>query len=946
MAPSHRRLAYTKGNLKVGDACSTSRRFSYAPMNPVKTLSDTFATAARRLPFLLIVLLLAAGVAARAGQPASGSASSVTAGVRETVLPNGLKVVTKEVHSAPVVSFSVWYKVGSRNEHTGITGVSHLLEHLMFKGTKQYGLGEISRTLFINGASFNASTSQDWTNYYETVASDRLEMAMAIEADRMVNSRIDKADLDSEMTVVRSELEGRENSPSTLLYQNVVATAFEAHPYQWPIIGWRTDVENVSRDAIYQYYKAHYGPNNATMVIVGDFQTEPTLAMVRKHFGKIKPIPAPPQVYTQEAPQRGERRLTLRRAGALPMVMVGYKGPEGKHPDFHAIDVLQTILSAGRTSRLYQGLVEKQIATEADMGAPNMRDPFLIYLFATATPGGTPEKLEEALLAEVERVKKEPVTAEELTRAKSQIEAQFVFQNNSVTSQANQLGYWAMVADWRYLSTYLEKIRAVTPADLQRVAQKYFVPETRTVGHFIPTVQAGPGGPPPREASARVEKPQRGDRPIPLPKPSKTSPASRNVTRFKLDNGISVVVQENTSSPTLALRGSIPAGNVFNPKDKPILAELTAGMLSRGTEKRSAREFAAALENVGASLSASADTLTTNVTGRAQSKDFDLLVEMLAEMLRQPSFPQADLERLKAQYVASYEQARDDPESLATRAFERAIYPEGHPLRPDTLEATQRAIGGISREDVVRFYREQYGPEGMILVIAGDVKADRVRTALQQLLSPWPKNPQAKPIPAIDVVLQDKPVREVVRLPDKSEAAILWGHAGGLRRKDPDFYAVQVMNMILGGGGALSSRLGNVIRDEQGLVYTVFSFFDSDLYPGPFQVSLGTNPANAEKAIASLQAEVRRMVEQGVTQREVDEVVAYLTGSFPVRLETNAGMANTLWAMEFYNLGPDYIEKYGDYYRGVTVPQANEAAKKHLHPDRATLIISGTLPEK
>ncbi|HTE21003.1 MAG TPA: pitrilysin family protein, partial [Armatimonadota bacterium] len=407
----------------------------------------------RKLPCLLAGVFLVAGVAARAGQAPQSPAAAVTAGIRETVLPNGLKVVTKEVRSAPVVSFAVWYKVGSRNEHTGITGVSHLLEHLMFKGTKKYGLGEISRTLFVNGANFNASTYYDWTNYYATLAADRLELAMQIEADRMTGARIDKSDLDSEMSVVRSELEGGENNPGQLLFQAVSGAAFQAHPYQWPIIGWRTDVENVSRDAIYNYYRTHYGPNNATVVIVGDFDTEKALAMVQKHFGKIKPIQAPREVYTTEPPQRGERRVTVRRAGALPMTLIGYRNANPKNPDHYALDVLSMVLGEGRTSRLYQGLVEKQIASTVNAGNATLRDPFLFTLSATARPGVTADKLETALLAEVQRVIDEPITAEELNRAKSRIEAQFVFQNDSVTEQANQIGYWAMTDDWRYLST-------------------------------------------------------------------------------------------------------------------------------------------------------------------------------------------------------------------------------------------------------------------------------------------------------------------------------------------------------------------------------------------------------------------------------------------------------------------------------------------------------------
>ncbi len=891
------------------------------------------------LPALLLVVAVAAGAQ---GPAPTRPGPTLTAGIAETRLPNGLTVLTKEVRSAPVVSFSVWYKVGSRNEHTGITGVSHLLEHMMFKGTQHFRVGEISRTLFLNGAAFNASTYYDWTNYYATVAADRLELAMQIEADRMVNSRFDKADLESEMTVVRSELEGGENNPGRLLWQAVAATAFVAHPYQWPVIGWRSDVENVPRDVIYHYYKTHYGPNTATVVIVGDFDTGQALQLVRRHFGKLKPIPPPGPVYTMEPPQRGERRVTVKRAGSLPMAMVAYKAPAASHPDTYALDVLSMVLGEGRASRLYQALVETQLASSADAGVPSLKDPFLFYLSATARPGVTAEKLEAALLEEAEKLKSTPITAEELARVKSRVEAEFVFQADSVTSRARQLGYWAMVDDWRYLTTYVERIRALTADDVQRVAQRYLVPDTRTVGYFIPTTDGAPAGPPPKEASARVEKPKRGDRQIPLPPPSKVRPVSRQVTRFRLDNGISVLVQENPANATFAIRGSVPAGSATEPRDKPGLAGLTASMLTRGTEKRSALEFAVALENVGATLNATVNSLVTMLSGRAQSRDFDLMMDLLAEMLRQPTFPAEDLERLKGRVAAGLVQEKTDPDRLAGRAFERAIYPEGHPLRPETLEQAQQATAGITRADVERFYRQQYGPDRMILVVVGDVKADRVRQALEARLGTWPRNPQTAPVPSLDVSLQDKPVEIAIPVPDRSQTAILFGHAGELRRSDPDFYAAQVMNLVLGGAGALNSRLGNVIRDEMGLAYNVYSFFDASLYPGPFEIALGTNPLNARKAIDALVPEVKRMRDQGVTQRERDEAVAYLTGRFPLRLETNAGMADILWGMEFYNLGADYIDRYGDYYRAVTVAQANEAARKHLHPDRATLVIAGS----
>jgi zinc protease len=766
---------------------------------------------------------------------------------------------------------------------------------------------------------------------------------MKIEADRMVNSRIDQADLDAEMTVVRSELEGGENSPGRLLWQAVVSTAMHAHPYRWPVIGWRSDVENVSRDAMYRYYRTHYGPNNAVAVVVGDVGAAEALRLVRKHFGSIKAIPKPPQVHTVEPPQRGERRVTVRRAGSLPSVLIAWKAPAALHPDSYALDVLSGVLGDGRTSRLYQALVEKGIASRIDAGAPNLRDPFLFTVNATARPGVTADRLETALLEEVERVTAAPITADELGRVQRRAEAQFIFETSSVTAQARQLGYWAMIGDWRYLTTYLDRIRALTPADVQTVARRTFVADARTVGHFIPSDGGAPAAPLPRETSARVDRPKRGDRPIPLPQPSAAKPANRRVTRFRLDNGISVIVQESQATPTVALRASVTAGLLVEPAERPGLAGVTATMLSRGTERRSALEFATALEDVGAGLSAGADALTTTVLGHALTRDFDMVLDLLAEMLRQPAFPAADFDRVKGEALAAIAQAKTNPDRVVARAFERAVYPPGHPLRPQTFEEAEATIAATTREDLAAFHRRQYGPDGMIVVVAGDVTPERVREALQKRLGDWARNPDAKRVVLPDLPLQAAPAKVEIPIPDKSQTAIMWGHAGGLRRNDPDFYATQVLSTILG-GGALVSRLGSSIRDEQGLAYSVYSYFDASLFPGPFRAVLGTNPANAKKAVAALEAEIQRIRRDGVTDREVAEAVAYLTGRFPLRLETNAGVAETLWGMEFFGLGDDYIDRYASYYRAVTVAQANAAARAHLHPDRATLAVAGPLP--
>ena len=603
------------------------------------------------------------------------------------------------------------------------------------------------------------------------------------------------------------------------------------------------------------------------------------------------------------------------------------------------------MLGEGRTGRLYQALVETELASSVDAGAPSLRDPFLFYVTATARPGVSAPKLEAAMLDEIERIKTAPITAEELARATRRIESSFAYQTESVTAQARELGYWAMVADWRYLTTYMDRIRALTPEAVQTVANRYFLADKRTVGHFVPSLAEPSPAPPVREAAARVEKPGRDARAIPIPAPSKPAPVDRRITRFTLANGITVVVQENPASPTLALRASLPAGHALDPQGKSGLASLTAAMLTRGTETRTR-----------ARVRDPARGRRREPVGERRAARHDDLGPRGEPGLRSPDGPprgDAPAPRLPRRRAGTLEgrgAGADRPGAGRSRQRGRArVRPgdlSGGPRAP--AADVRRGRGGDPARSPARTCSgsidHQYGPDGLILVLAGNLTADQVRQAVETRLGAWPRNPQSEPPPTLDVPLQTAAVRSLIPLPDKSQTAILWGHAGGLRRSDPDFYAAQVMNLVLGGGGALNSRLGTVIRDELGLAYTVESFFDAGWYPGPFAVALGTNPANAKKAIETMLREVRRLRERGITRRERDEAVAYLTGRFPLRLETNSGMADVLWAMEFYRLGADYLDRYGDYYRAVTLAQANDAALKHLHPDRGTLVVAGTDP--
>jgi zinc protease len=409
--------------------------------------------------------------------------------VTETVLPNGLKVLLKEEHKSPVVTFQVWYRVGARNERLGKTGMSHLLEHMMFKGSKKYGPKQFSQVVQRNGGNDNAFTGKDYTAYFENFAADRLEIAMDLESDRMQNLLLDPKDFLSERDVVKEERRMRyEDDPTQTMVEQMMATAFAAHPYQWPVIGWMADLGNLTRDDLYEHYKTYYAPNNATIVIVGDFDAKKVLPLVQKHFGSIPRGPEVPKVGAVEPKQLGEKRVTVKQEAELPAVYAGYKVPTIKHSDAYALNVLQGILSSGKSSRLYKSLVyDKQIALYAGGDYDDVSaDPNLFYVYAGVMPGRTTDEVEKAIYTEIERFKSEPVTDEELQKAKNQAEASFIMAQDSVFYQAMQLGQFETVAEWRLLGKYLDGVRSVTKDDVQRVAKQYFTDDNRTVGILVP----------------------------------------------------------------------------------------------------------------------------------------------------------------------------------------------------------------------------------------------------------------------------------------------------------------------------------------------------------------------------------------------------------------------------------------------------------------------------
>jgi zinc protease len=413
-------------------------------------------------------------------------------------LANGMLVLTREVHSAPVASCCVWYRVGSRNETPGTTGISHWVEHMLFKGTPNIPKGEMDRLIARNGGTFNGFTSHDYTAYFETLPADRIELGLQIEADRMVNSLFDADEIESERSVIISEREGHENDPEWWLSEAMMAAAFQFHPYRNEVIGWKSDLRAITREELYAHYQTYYMPNNAVLVLVGDFATDTIMRQVEQHFAGLPTGPRLPAFRAEEPEQQGERRVTIRRPGPAEYVQISYHTPSNSHPDFPALVLLDAVLSGAkalgfgggaqtnRSARIYRALVETQLAAYAGSSYRPARDPYLFDLDATVQEGHHADAIEAALLREVEKVQQDGVDASEMAKVVKQARALMAYSSESVTQQGLRLGMWEVLDSYRRLDTLIDSLSAVTAGDVQRVAQTYLTERNRTVGHFIP----------------------------------------------------------------------------------------------------------------------------------------------------------------------------------------------------------------------------------------------------------------------------------------------------------------------------------------------------------------------------------------------------------------------------------------------------------------------------
>ena len=848
---------------------------------------------------------------------------------------NGLKVLLSENHAKPVVTYMALYHVGSRNEAVGYTGSTHFLEHMMFKGTPKHnpqdetGVFEMIKPL---GNLLNATTWFDRTNYFECVPSEHLALCIELEADRMRNLMLRQDDRDSEMSVVRNEMERGENDPDSVMMGEIYAVAFREHPYHHPTIGWRSDVEGVPLERMKQFYDDYYWPNNCTVMVRGDFDSIEALQLIALHYGHIPASPKPiPQVYTVEPAQEGERRFEVRRAGDLPRVWVAFHVPEAAHEDTYALAAMAAILgsSSQKSSRIYKRLIESGMASGASVDHMQQHDPGLFILSASVTAESSAAAIEAAIFDELSRLAAEPVSVNELKRACNANSKGTILGALDPMGWANMISEGEASVDWKWVMEFDDHFNQVTAGDVLRVARKYFSKDNRTVGHFIPKVE-----------DVHAEQ-------LPVLEESALKPApagklAEQVSKKVLSNGLTVFVQSTPGSGAVSLSGKLRAGECFA-GEFSLLPELAAYQLTLGSQKYSKTDIAEMLEDMGPSasrLSFRTDTFAVSFGGSVVAGDFSSFVSILAELMRNPLYSEVELNRSKALFASFLTSGANDSDSVANNTLARKLYDSESPYAQKSYAELSAELEHITVDKLLAFHREHYSPKGTIVTIVGDIEEEAAFTLVEQVFGDW-TGPDAREIPLPSLVVSTRD-RVDVRMADKKNVDIVIGVPVQVKRTAADFCAAHIANLALG-GDTIGSRLGKVVRVKHGLTYGINSHFSNTSFGGaPWMITLTVAPENIEKALGLVDEVVAEYIDNGITDRELADLKNQAVAGFQVGLRTDLAIAGTITSLAFLGFSADELDNYPEKMKSVTKEHVNEALRKYFRLDKAVTVVCGT----
>ena len=869
-------------------------------------------------------------------------------GITEYSLANGLRVLLFPDDSKPIITVNMTYKVGSRHEGYGETGMAHLLEHLVFKGTPRHP--NIPKELTEHGARANGTTWFDRTNYYETVddTEENFRWALDLEADRMINSFIARKDLESEFTVVRNEFERGENSPGGVLSKRMSAAMFQWHNYGHSTIGEKTDIEGAPIERLQAFYKNYYQPDNAVLVLVGRLNEQKTLDLVHEYFAKIpKPTRKIVPTYTGEPTQDGERQVTLRRVGEVQIVAADFRTPAAAHPDQAALVILSDILTDDPSGRLYKALVETKKVVGVSGNQLGLAEAGIFSTSARLRPEQNLEEAKSILLNVLEEVKtSKPPTREEVEKARRRLLNGIEMSFRRSDSLGLTLSTYIGAGDWRLVFWQRDQLEKVTMEDVLRVAKDYLKSANRTVGLFIPEANPDRAEIPAAPDVATLLKDYKGRNNIARGENFDPTPANieSRTKRGELANGMKYAfMPKKTRGSSVTASLTLRFGTLEDLRGKRQISSMTASILDEGTAQKTRQQIQDALEALKARIFVSGGGQEVDVNIETDREHFADAVRLAAEILQEPAFPEAEFDKLKRQELSGIERSKTEPDALANRMYARLSRPQfskDDPRYQMTFEEEAEAVKALTLDQVKSFYRQFYGASHATIGVVGDFDEATMLAVLQEKFGSW-KNPG--PYKRISRDYETVAARnERIVTPDKANAYYVAGFGFPMRDDDPDYPALRISGYMIG-GGFLNSRLATRIRQKEGISYSVGGAYSADPQDtnGTFIARMIYNPENLPKLETAFREEIERVAKEGFTSEELEAAKSGWLRSQKVSRSRDGGIASTLNNYLFYGRDYNWNAQREEKIKNLTLDQVNAATKTHLDYTRMTLIKAG-----
>ena len=896
-------------------------------------------------------ILLSCSIALLCGSILIGQMTKIASveGITEYRMDNGLRVLLFPDNSSQTITVNITYLVGSRHEGYGEKGMAHLLEHLVFKGTPNHP--DIPKELSSHGARPNGTTYYDRTNYFETfnATEENLDWALDLEADRMVNSYIAKKDLDSEFSVVRNEFESGENDPTRVLMQKVIDAAYLWHNYGNSTIGNRSDIERVPIENLKAFYKKFYRPDNAVLMVTGKLEVEKTLKLITEKFGKItKPTAALPSLYTEEPAQDGEKMVSVNRVGDLQLVTALYHTPSGSDEDYAAVSVLENILTAEPSGRLYKALVETQKAASIWSYIPFTKEPGFLYMNADVPSDKDADEVYNTLRSALDQLKDTPITEEELNRAKSNIAKQVdqVMRNSAYLGTF--LSEYIGAGDWRLAFIDRDRVEKMTLEKVNAALEKYIIPTNRTMGRFYPTNNPARVEIPHTKGLEKLVANYKGKEAMGVGEAFDVDydAIKGRLKKGKLANGINYgFIEKSNRGNTVSLSFSGRNGDVKSLSNKGVIPSFTAKMLNKGTATKSRQQIEDELSKLKTSLGFRG--VNGNIYANISTTEENLMpaLVLMSDIFKNPVFDAAELEKLKTEELASIESYKNEPQFIASNRVSKINnnYPKGHPNYDMTLDEKAEAIKNLSTDDLKKFYTEFYGLGKSILISIGNVKSAEVMAFMDQEFSDFnSKNAYeqiARPYAA------NKAINEDIITPDKQNAMTFGNLSIKMSQYDDDYAAMNIAGTILG-GGFLNSRIADRLRQKDGVSYGAGAGFNGDGNKTDQNSSMYLyaiyNPTNYDKIQLGFKEEIDRFVKEGITEEELTNAVNGWIQAQNVSRAKDNELSSVINNNIFYDRDLDFQKSLEEKVSKLSLKQVNAAIKKHLQSfEKWTIVNAG-----